>query len=66
MTPKTIVILDEAFDDLESGKVFYQVHGDWLANHFINSLLYWGRSNTQRFLIGFSSIVLTECSFFLN
>lgn len=39
MIPKTVVILDEAFADLESGKIFYRVHGDWLANHFINSLI---------------------------
>lgn len=39
MIPKTIVILDDAFSDLESGKAFYQIHGDWLGNHFVNSLI---------------------------
>ena len=39
MIPKTVVLLDEAISDLDSGKIFYRVHGDWLANHFINSLI---------------------------
>lgn len=39
MIPKTVVLLDEAISDLDSGKIFYRAHGDWLANHFINSLI---------------------------